>query len=473
MIQGRTIIVDLGKTHSKVSLWNERAALVDRRIRSNEVQQSPLGYRALDVTGIDAWLIESIEAFAKTGAIARIVTVGHGAAAALIRDGELYLDPIDYEDDVPAGERARYGALRDPFQATGSPRLPTGLNLGMQLYRIEQQTGEIPSDAQIVTWPQYWSWRFCGVAASEVSSLGCHTDLWRPDAQTFSQLALSEGWAERMAPLCRARDVLGPVTAEFAAATGLNPDCEVLCGLHDSNAALLAALGHPEIADGDATVLSTGTWFIAMRSLAAGADTEMPELKETRDCLVNVDVYGRPVPSARLMGGREFELIVGSDSFALIDGIAPEEFQRRLPALIAAHLPACPSYVRGVGPFPDAEGAWPDRPQDPVDQHVLTQLYLALMASASLVLIGSRDQLLVEGRFAEDPVFVRALASLRPGQKVYTSGAEHDVAYGAMRLVAPGLSVTSSLTPVTPLDVDITEYAAHWHQCAERAQAAA
>ncbi len=473
VIQGRTIVVDVGKTHAKVGLWNEHTELIDRRIRSNDVLRSPSGYRALDVAGIDVWLLKSIKAFAQIGEIARIVTVGHGAAAALIRNGELFLDPIDYEDEIPDGERAKYSSLRDSFQSTGSPLLPLGLNLGMQLFRLEQLTGEIPHDAQIVTWPQYWSWRFCGVAASEVSSLGSHTDLWQPAAQSFSQLAVSQGWAERMAPLRNAGEVLGSVSTEFAAATGLNPDCEVLCGLHDSNAALLAALGHPEIAGGDATVLSTGTWFVAMRSLAKGADTGMPELEETRDCLVNIDVHGVPTPSARLMGGREFEYIVGTDSFALIDGVDPEEYQRRLPALIASHLPACPTFVKGVGPFPTAKGAWPDRPQDAVDQFVLTQLYLAFMANASLDLIGSRDRLLVEGRFAEDPIFVRALASLRPGQMVYTSGAKHDVAYGAMRLVAPRLTATSNLTPVAPLDIDISEYAAHWRQCAERAQEAA
>ena len=473
MIQGGTIVVDLGKTHAKVSLWNEHAELIDRRIRPNEVWQSPSGYRALDVAGIDAWLIDSIKAFAKIGAIARIVTVGHGAAAVLIRHGKLFLDPIDYEDDIPAGEQARYDTLRDPFEATGSPRLPLGLNLGMQLYRFEQLRGKIPSDAQILPWPQYWSWRFCGVAASEVSSLGCHTDLWRPGAQTFSELAVDQGWARRMAPLENAGDVLGPITAEFAAATGLSPDCEVLCGVHDSNAALLAALGHPEIANGDATVLSTGTWFIAMRSLAAGAGTDMPVLQETRDCLVNVNVHGFPTPSARLMGGREFERILGAESFALIDSGNPEEFLKRLPRLIAAHHPPSPSYARGVGPFPDASGAWLDRPQDPIDQYVLTQLYLALMANAALDLIGSRERLLVEGRFADDPVFVRALASLRPGQKVYTSDARHNVAYGAMRLFAPDLPAKSSLTPVTPLHVNISECAARWYRRAQSTSEAA
>jgi L-fuculokinase len=31
-------------------------------------------------------------------------------------------------------------------------------------------------------YPQYWAWRLCGAAASEATSLGCHTDLWHPVA---------------------------------------------------------------------------------------------------------------------------------------------------------------------------------------------------------------------------------------------------------------------------------------------------
>jgi len=302
------------------------------------------------------------------------------------------------------------------------------------------------------------------VPASEVSSLGCHTDLWRPKEQTLSELAVKRGWAKRMAPLRKAGDVLGPITAEFARITGLNRDCEVVCGLHDSNAALLASWGHAEVAENDATVLSTGTWFIAMRSLAAGTEPDMCQLEEQRDCLVNVDVYGRPTPSARFMGGRELELIVGADSLALTDGISLDEFVQRLPRLIAAHRPPLPSYVAGIGPFPNAKGTWPDRPPDPVDQHALTQIYLALMAHASLDLIGSRDRLLVEGRFAQQPVFVRALSSLRPRQSGFASSAEHDVAFGALRLVAPDLTATSELTPIKPLDFDITEYAAQWRE---------
>ena len=107
----------------------------------------------------------------------------------------------------------------------------------------------------------------------------------------------------------RAGDVLGPVTEEWRTRCNLPRDCMVLCGLHDSNAALLATRGYPEIGDRECTILSTGTWFVAMRALAAQTKIDPISLPEARDCLVNVDVSGTPVPSSRFMGGREMELL--------------------------------------------------------------------------------------------------------------------------------------------------------------------
>lgn len=459
---GKTIVVDIGKTNAKVSLWNESGELIARKLRSNELRQSSAGYRSLDVGGIDAWLMESLREFAALGDVARIIPVGHGAAAALIQDGNLFADPMDYEQSITRRLRAEYNAGRDPFRFTGSPALPQALNLGVQLHLLEELLGTLPGDVSILPWPQYWAWRLCGEPASEVTSLGCHTDLWRPAESSFSELAVRRGWAQRMAPLRQASDVLGPITDEVAAITGLNANCEVLAGLHDSNAALLAARGLQEIADAEATVLSTGTWFIAMRSAAKGADVDIRALEESRDCLVNVDVRGRPIPSARFMGGREAELAGGENTFKLTDAFDTDELVRRIPDLLEHEVLATPGFVRGVGPFPDNTGTWHKCPSDPVGRRVATDLYLALVADSSLDLIGSTDRLLVEGRFAEDAVFVRALASLRPGQRVYTSNAAHDVAFGAIRLVAPDLAPTAALTSVKPLDFDLGAYASTW-----------
>lgn len=472
MKDGCTVVVDIGKTNAKASIWDADGRLIERRSRANAPAQAS-GYKALDVTGIDGWVIESLAAFAQQAEVSRIVTVGHGAAAALLQQGRLFAAPMDYEDEVAAVDREEYAAQRDSFIATGSPALPLGLNLGTQLHRHESLFGPLPDDVTIVPWPQYWAWRLCGVAASEVSSLGCHTDLWRPVTRTFSSLAVRRGWAARMAPIRAAGEQLGTITAQVAQQTGLSKDCAVLCGMHDSNAALLAARGHAQIADYDATVLSTGTWFVAMRSLSADAVIQPGALADSRDCLLNVDVSGRPVPSARFMGGREAELIGGVDSFALTANYDPDALLSRLPALIAGGSAAFPSFVRGVGPFPASAGEWRNKPADAGDQRAVTGLYLALMADASLELIGSRDRLLIEGRFAEAVIFTRALAALRPKQRVYVSNAHQDVAYGALRLVSPDLPPPSELTPVKPLELDLGAYAAEWRARAHAAQSAA
>ena len=63
------------------------------------------------------------------------------------------------------------------------------------------------------------------------------------------------------------------------------------------------------------------------------------------------------------------------------------------------------------------------------------------MADTALELVGGGQRILVEGRFAEAQVFVRALASLRPDDQVYVSNAEHDVSYGALRLIDSTLAL--------------------------------
>lgn len=456
------IVLDIGKTNAKLSLWDASGQVIARRSRRNAVVEAR-GYRALDVDGIEAWLRETLREFARLSDVRAIIPVGHGAAAALVSRGKLFAPPMDYEDEGTAAERAAYAGLRDDFRVTGSPALPQGLNLGFQLHRLQALTGAWPDDLTILPWPQYWAWRLSGVTASEPTSLGCHSDLWRPFDQRPSQLATSRGWADRLGPVRRAGEALGPLTAEWVALTGLPADCQVHCGLHDSNAALLAARGHPEIADHDATILSTGTWFVAMRSPPPDCPLDsLPSLDEGRDCLVNVDVAGRPIPSARFMGGREAELIAGLDTWHLTEDYDPEALIARLPALIASGACVYPSFVPGVGPFPAHAGRWCNEPEDRSDKRAVLGLYLALMADVALDLIGSRERLLVEGRFAEAQVFIRALATLRPTQSVHVSNAHDDVPYGALRLIDPALPPPSPLQRVAPLPFSLDAYREAW-----------
>lgn len=454
-------VLDVGKTLAKLSLWGPGGARIAQASRPNARVRAD-GYAALDVEGIEAFVLETLADFARRGEMGAIVPVGHGAAAAIIRDGALACPPMDYEQPIPAEVRAAYDRERDPFAATGSPALPDGLNLGAQLYYLRQLRPEIfTGDAQILPWAQYWAWRLSGVARSELTSLGCHSDLWRPAENRPSDLARRLGWADRFAPLARAGDVLGPITPDWAARTGLPADVQVYCGLHDSNAALLAARGFPQIADHESTVLSTGTWFVAMRSPAGG---DMPLLSEERDCLVNIDAFGAPIPSARFMGGREIQILSGVDARRLDIGPDQPLLLAALPQVLRDGARVLPGFAPGCGPFPAGEGRWINQPADPMALRTAVCLYTALLADTALDLIGARGAILVEGRFAEAEVIVRALASLRPDDAIYVSNAHTDVSYGALRLIEQSLKPSSELALVQPLDRDISAYAEQWRR---------
>jgi sugar (pentulose or hexulose) kinase len=127
--QRATIVIDIGKTMAKASLWDAGGVQIERRTRANAVLDG-----VLDAEGIEAWLAGVLREFAGIADIGAIIPVAHGAAAAIVDGNGLVAAPVDYEAPVAADVRADYDRLRAPFAETGSPALPDGLNLGVQLF---------------------------------------------------------------------------------------------------------------------------------------------------------------------------------------------------------------------------------------------------------------------------------------------------------------------------------------------------
>lgn len=462
-MSGWTIVTDVGKTHSKATLWDEGGSCQGQRVYAN--QRLSFGPLNLDASGIEMWLEGVLREYAQKGPVDAIVPVAHGAGVAVLSGNRLRFAPLDYEWSGVSADRATYDRQRDPFAYTGSPALPAGLNLGVQLHWLESKDPEGLRDATILPWAQYWAWLFCGVPATEVTSLGCHSDLWRPSDSTPSELCVRRGWADRMAPLMPADKVLGTLNSRWVKRTGLSSSVRVYCGLHDSNAALLDARCHLAMRGHDATMLSTGTWFVAMRSPLQLDESLLESLPEHRDCLVNVDFGGAAVPSSRFMGGREIELLTGNSTSP---ANSASELDRQIAIdAIEKNRMILPTGIRGVGPFPNALRAATDL--NIAHPRVESYLYAAMLADVSLDLIGSCDTLLVEGRFAGAPVFVQALAALRPATKVLIGADEHGVARGALRLAGIERSERPALSQVAPLPVEISRYKSAWREAAERA----
>lgn len=435
-------LIDVGKTNAKVAFIEAHTGAEvwsDKRV--NRVVTSPL-VRELDVREIERWLIETLQRAPHKARVSAIVPVAHGAAAVLLdAHGDIVAAP-DYEDPRFEVVNERYDAERDPFERTLSPGLPLGLNLARQLYFLEQQHAqEFAKATHILPYAQYWAWRLSGVMASEVTSLGSHTDLWLPLDKEFSALARAHGWARLFPPLRFARDTLGTLTADVAQRTGLNRECRVMCGIHDSNASYLQhTIARPRGAP--FAVVSSGTWTIVM---ASGADPT--RLHADRDMLANVDAFGVPVPTARFMGGREYEAIAGSPA-------VPDE--RALAAVLQRHVMALPAFAAS-GPFSTHRGRLLSAgPVSEQERAATATLYAVLMTEVLLESLNAQGDTIVDGPLSANPLFAPLLAALRPGSRVlampastscgravcYLAGMDPpatDVAVSAQPLHAPGL----------------------------------
>jgi len=399
------IVLDIGKTNVKLALVDAAGRLLAEQRRPNAIlHDGP--YPHHDTEGIWDWMLATCRAFAGQARVTAIVPVTHGATAALVDDDGLVLPVLDYEAALPGLD---YAALRPAYAQTYSPLLPAGLNLGRQLAWLQQHHPEPFARARhILMYPQYWAWRLCGVAAGEATSLGCHTDMWDPVRQDYSTLVARMGWEAQLPPLAPAWATLGVLRPEVAEATGLAPSCEVLCGIHDSNASLLRHLGRDGAGGAIAprTVLSTGTWLIA-----AAFGASLDGLREDADMLANTNALGQPVACMRFMGGREFGALAG-------DQPASYSFEQ-LEQLIARGTMALPAFAEGGGPFAGRQGHIDGPPPiDVGERFALATLYCVLMTDYCLDALGARGPIVVEGAFTANPWFGPLLASLRPHQSL-------------------------------------------------------
>ena len=410
MGDGCIAVVDIGKTHAKLCVVDDGGNTLWNAVHDTQtIDGQP--YLHIDVENIWDWLLGAFREAALEHTIEAVVPTAHGAACALVADDHtLALPVLDYEcQDVETISDA-YEARARNFRETLSPHLPFGQNLGRQIFWQAQTFPEAFARVKtILTYPQYWSWRLSGVAASEVSLIGAHTDLWSPNAKAFSSFAKGIGWVELFPPMQPAWAALGPVRPDIAAMTGLPPTCRVHNGVHDSNASYLRHLVNRP--NERFAVASTGTWII---SFAAGSATS--RLDETQDTLANVDVTGTPVACSRWMGGREFAELAGEQP------ASPTADRQTLARIVQRGTYAIPSFSPHGGPFRSRTGRIDGpAPQDAEERWTLASLYAALVTDYCLTLIDARGDLIIEGAFANNQLFCETLTTLRPQNTTFVS----------------------------------------------------
>ena len=394
------------------------------KVAANTVlNRSP--YPHFDDVYIWEFIIASMIDAACLHSISHICVAAHGASAALVNPDKhgsgLVMPIMDYEWDGVDECADAYSKLRPNFSESFSPDLPTGLNLGRQLYwQSKNLANDFSKVKYILSLAQYWAWRLSGIAASEVSSLGCHTDLWVPKANDFSSFVYGQNWQSKFPPIVPAWSVLGHIHPNICKVTGLSPHCKILTGVHDSNASLARFLKQPH--DEKPIIVSTGTWVITMNG---GGDVS--KLDEARDMLANVDVTGKPVCCARFMGGREYAEICKYLGASVAEDCTLHDVQE----IIDNEIYALPDYSGGSGPY---GGQTPRIIGAPKSAHALAALYCALMIDVELDILDANRPIVIEGSFAKNSIICNLVSAIRPRQDVFILNSDSGVAQGCLSL---------------------------------------
>lgn len=452
-------VIDAGKTNTKIVLFGpDGRPVAERKVASLNHEGPP--YRAIDPAPLIQLCRTALPELDAILPIDVVVPSAHGAALACLgEDGTLALPVMDYTSEPPPEIIAAYRKVQPPFDEVFCALLPMALTHALQLFWQQQA---FPRDfarvKTVVTWIQFVAFFLSGKLVTEISSMACQTHLMNIRDGGYSSLVKRMGWEPLFPPMAKAWETVGTLHGEFLG-SGFRGRGAVLAGVHDSNANYLRylAAGQEKF-----TLLSTGTWII-------GFDTEagLESLIKEKDTVSNTDVLGNRVGSSRFFGGREFELLSEGASGDIATLGAVQD-------IIAAAAYALPSFSDGGGPVPRTGergrivGTPPGTPEQKAS---LASLYCALMVAECLAALGSKHDIIVDGPFSKNLVFLQILAQLRQGQKLLASDLRDGTTAGAacLALMPDGVlpHVPLSLTTIASQNLsNLGAYQTAWRKLA-------
>jgi L-fuculokinase len=391
-------VFDIGKTNKKAFLFDQHYQMVWEESVQLPETTDPDGYACEDIGLLTQWVLDTFAQLQQHPSLT-IRAVNFSAYGAswvhLGTDGEAitplynYLKP--YPEALSAEFYAQHGSAAILARETASPTLGS-LNSGMQLYRLKR---EQPALFQQIHYslhlPQYLSFLLTGHACSDLSSIGCHTQLWHFDQQQYHPWVIREGLEAKLAPIDR---TLYRRVGDLVVGTGL----------HDSSAALipyLAQFQEPFV------LLSTGTWNITLHPFNHHPLTD-EEL--AADCLCYLSYRGQAVKAARLFAGHLHE--TGCRQLAERWQLAPDTFRQ-----------VC--YQPELLEQPDNSYA--------ADYHRLMQEIVAAQVRSTRWVLDTApvQHLYVDGGFSHNEIFMQLLAEALPDVTVYAAEVAQASALGA------------------------------------------
>lgn len=414
-----TAIFDIGKTNKKVLVFDDALRVIFEKNEKLKEAIDDDGFPCEDVEVLTSWVRQSLEEVIETNKfeINKLNFSAYGASFVhLDRSGKPvtplynYLKP--FPDDLREQFYDDYGPPELIAQQTASPTLGF-LNSGMQLYWLKHAKPELFKRIAVsLHLPQYLSTVFTGYYFSDITSIGCHTQLWDFEKHQYHAWVTAEKLESLLPPTLPSKKRL-PVQLG-----GRTIECGI--GLHDSSAALIPyqkRFSEPFV------LLSTGTWSIALNPFNHEVLTPA-ELAQ--DCLCYLSYEGTPVKASRLFLGHEHE-----------EAVEELAIHFHLPEASFSQMKFNPELMKKADPSPGRSTAYATAAEA---YHALQlQLVNKQIHALNLVLTPDVRQLFVDGGFSQNDVFMNILAARLPGLDVYGASVPHASAGGAALVVEPAL----------------------------------
>jgi sugar (pentulose or hexulose) kinase len=292
-------IFDIGKTNKKLLLFDKQLNVVFQSEKEFPVILDEDDFECDDIQAIETWIIDTVRNiicenkfsliginFSTYGASLMFVDAFGNRLTSLYN----YLKPMP--DHIPKELYEKYGGENLFTTQTASPAMKM-LNSGLQILWLKKSKPELFNLVHnILHFPQYLSFMLTKKAASDYTSIGCHTALW-----DFQHCCYHKWLSDESISL------LNPVGNEVVHEISLfNKNIPVGIGIHDSSASLAPyIIGSPE----KFILLSTGTWCISMNPFNSEPLTSS-ELKN--DTLCYMSINQKPVKSSRFFLGHIHDL---------------------------------------------------------------------------------------------------------------------------------------------------------------------
>lgn len=415
----RILIFDIGKTNKKAFVFDESYAILWEKSVLLEETADEDGDPCEDLPALISWM-QSIYMEAKGQFDVKAVNFSSYGATLVFLDGNgRVLTPLyNYLKAYPEELKRKFYATYDGeavfSKTTASPVLGS-LNSGMLIYRLKQERPEIFSWVKrILHLPNYLSFLFSGKKVTDITSIGCHTNLWDYPRGEYHRWVGEEGIGRFLAPI-HAPDQ--PLQAEDGITVGI--------GLHDSSSALIPYL---KSFDEPFALLSTGTWNITINPF--NEEPLSPE-ELANDCLCYLKTDGKPIKASRLLGGlyHEQEAAKIAQSF----GVPPGQLmEMKYDPEIQVERLSLENY-RIENPVTGVERSWEKYETAEQAYHQLMADLVALQKRSSDLVLKSAPvkKMFVDGGFGKSRIFMKMLAEAYAGTEVHTSEVPQASALGA------------------------------------------